>query len=154
MGYTHYWRNMKFSKSGWNELKGLTKLVISHLPKNVKLAFECDWQTKRPVISDELIRFNGVGENGHETFYFSKEDAENPFNFCKTASKPYDLAVSSVLILASFLCESGVISSDGIGKDYTDSEWIAAWKFLSELLPQTLSDKQKVFKAFEINPEL
>ena len=152
MGYTHYWKNMKFSRKGWKQLSTLTEAVIKNLPENVKVAFEED-ETDKPVeISDKLIRFNGIGEQGHETFWL--ENKRSDFSFCKTARKPYDLAVCSVLILASLLCEDGSISSDGIRDDYTDREWLDAVIFLADLFPITLIDREKVFKAFENIPDI
>jgi hypothetical protein len=152
MGYTHYWRKLKFSNAGWKELRGLTETVMANLPTNVKIAWEYDSEDKAVEVSAKCIRFNGVGEEGHETFMLERKSSD--FEFCKTNRKSYDLAVCSVLILASLLCESGQISSDGIGDTYTDSEWVDAWKFLSNLLPVPLSDREKVFKSFEDIPKL
>lgn len=152
MGYTHYWKNMKFSRKGWKQLSTLTEAVVKNLPSNVKLAFEYDQEGKPVEISDMLIRFNGIGDKGHETFVFDFKSSD--FEFCKTARKPYDLAVCSVLILASLLCDSGEISSDGIGSTYTDSEWLDAVIFLADLFPITLIEREKVFKAFEHIPKV
>lgn len=152
MGYTHYWKSLKFTPKNWAELQVKTHEVIKNLPSHVKLAFECDQEEKPVEISDVMIRFNGIGEKGHETFLL--DFASRDFEFCKTARKPYDLAVCSVLILASLLSESGEISSDGIGSRYTDSEWIDAWKFLSNLFPSDLQDREAVFKAFSTTPDL
>ncbi len=55
-----------------------------------------------------LVRFNGVGPRAHESFRMERIYAGPParsmrgryFDFCKTACKPYDLAVAAVLVAA------------------------------------------------------
>jgi len=65
-----------------------------------------------PVCTEELIRFNGIDEDGHETFYFSagKED----FAFCKTARKPYDVVVCECLLVLNHFIPALEINSDGM----------------------------------------
>ena len=52
----------------------------------------------RSAKMDEII-FNGnsIGDLDHETFYINKKNDQESFNFCKTARKPYDLAVWHLL---------------------------------------------------------
>jgi hypothetical protein len=129
------------------------KIVLSHLPENVKVMFESD-STKPANVDGKMVRFNGVDEKGHETFLLSKTPSS--FEFCKTARKPYDLAVCAVLMLASYYAESGEISSDGINAawniggnqypDNLDSEWKDAWEFLHGLFYSR--DKEDIFKNF------
>ena len=62
-----------------------------------------------PALSGDVVRFNGAGEDGHETFYLPRVfDEPFPgqvptdgrwFAFCKTARKPYDVAVCSRLVV-------------------------------------------------------
>lgn len=78
---------------------------------------------KKAEVSDTRIRFNGFGNEGHETFGLTKEkpgsDSEF-FDFCKTARKPYDLAVGLVLLIAKNHARNSIkVSSDG---DW-DSDW-------------------------------
>lgn len=49
---------------------------------------------------DEGIAFNGVGDDGHETFYLSREARHH---FVKTLRKPYDTAVACILLRAHLL---------------------------------------------------
>lgn len=82
-----------------------------------------------PLIDDDCIMFNGVGEQGHETFVLYRLPPAkqpwmltgNPFAFVKTARKPYDLAVC-LMLLAAFMIAPDVllISSDG--------EWEDDWR--------------------------
>jgi len=72
-----------------------------------------------PSIYYDAVIFYGDGEKdlSHETFYFSRIDG-NGFYFCKTAEKPYDLAVTSFLIIAKhYLKDSLSFDSDGLDED-------------------------------------
>ena len=64
------------------------------------------------------------GDCSHETFYFPQRDPKsdaNGFNFCKTAYKPYDLAVNAFLIIAKhYLKDALKVHSDGEGVDWED----------------------------------
>lgn len=129
------------------------KIVLSHLPENVKVKYECD-SADEAAVTSKMVRFNGVNEKGHETFLL--EFKPSPFEFCKTARKPYDLAVCASLILASYYAESGEISSDGINAgwengeikypDNVDSEWKDAWEFMHRLFYSR--EKEDCFKLF------
>ena len=101
MGYTHYFD------------------VPPELPKEdfmqfaqdcVKIIKEADnaytievWLEKDidlpPELTPDVVQFNGIGEEGHETFYFPRQ-IEECFNFCKTAHKPYDVIVVACLYAA------------------------------------------------------
>lgn len=61
-----------------------------------------------PEFSDDLIAFNGAGDDAYENFYVSRlyrhPFLNNPqitedgyFAFCKTARRPYDAAVTACL---------------------------------------------------------
>ena len=108
MGYTHYWRQLRdFTDTEWNELARLTRLITEGWPARNLTA------TLDPAefnIDNEEIRFNGIGEDGHETFILTKKkrakmdyeeqeayDRQGAFEFCKTAQKPYDKYVVAVL---------------------------------------------------------
>ena len=115
MGYTHYWDSEGFSTAQWDKLTAGARAVIDAASKRgILLAFESDQPEKPPVV-ESVIRFNGVGEEGHETFVISKTMKE--WSFCKTARKPYDAAVVAVLILASE-CGPFKWSSDGEPEDW------------------------------------
>ena len=65
------------------------------------------------VIGNVGVAFNGAGENAHESFSFPNfpEQAD----FCKTARKPYDLAVTAALVvLKHHLRESITVGSDEV----------------------------------------
>ena len=146
MGYTSYWKKLKFSESGWKGLCDMAGCLLRSLPENVKV--ENDYDPESPMIDMEggKIRFNGVGDLSHETFLLERKSRD--FEFCKTNRKPYDLAVCGVLILTSLYADGGEISSDGLGETYTDSEWKDAWKHLSSVVPSVAVNLEETFKLF------
>ena len=136
MGYTHYWRQLRdFTDTEWNELARLTKLITVGVSTTVTL------DPAEFNIDNEEIRFNGIGEDGHETFILTKKkrakmdyeeqeayDRQGAFEFCKTAQKPYDKYVVAVLCALSNMKIKLdqekhpvlYISSDGNTADWTD----------------------------------
>jgi hypothetical protein len=76
----------------------------------------------------DMVTFNGVGENAHETFYITrifsdrfaeKDGKERLFAFCKTEAKPYDTLVTAVLLcLKKRFGDDVSISSDGNVSDW------------------------------------
>ena len=127
MGYTHYFRTAKrIPMAKWNEL---TKAVNKILEGQDILNFECD-DNRPPIVNHKEIRFNGIGEDGHETFLLMKNnshpdwgDKSEPmvFNFCKTARKPYDVYVTAILFIASQILGDHIsISSDGYVSEWQE----------------------------------
>lgn len=141
MGYTHYWRiDLNVVTAGQFKRLGIDarRLFDVAAEQGVPVAYESD--DERPAaIGEGVIRFNGVGDDGYETFYFdatpntpppddssnydtwqyeSTRDAGNRrFGFCKTARQPYDAVVTAFLIRAKVILGEGVrVTSDG---DYT-----------------------------------
>ena len=111
MGYTHYWNFIEEpSREKFIEFaEGVKQLVATAQEAGIEIADE--------EYGDDKIVFNGVGANAHETFFVSADGVD--FNFCKTAQKPYDTAVTASLILAKKIFGANIkISSDG---DW--SEW-------------------------------
>ena len=120
--------------------------------KKIELAFEFDVQ-KPPEVSNEMIRFNGVADEGHETFILFKKKPKGQdggdgqsryFYFCKTARKPYDLAVCLVLLsLANHATKSMKITSDGDWDgDWTDAR--TAYKELFGVDPESFQKSPRV----------
>ena len=109
MGYTHYWRQLRdFTDTEWQELTRLAKLITAD--GQGILANGISDKNSRPTIDNEQICFNGIGNDGHETFRITKKkrakadyeeqeayDKKGAFEFCKTAHKPYDRYVVAVL---------------------------------------------------------
>ena len=136
MGYTHYWRQLRdFTDTEWQELMRLTKLITASGGRDITLS--------EFNINNEEIRFNGYGEEGHETFLITKKkrakadyeeqeayDRQGAFEFCKTAHKPYDKYVVAVLCALYNMAGQKEwplgdgkimsISSDGNTEDWTE----------------------------------
>jgi len=140
MGYTHYWyKKPELKEAAWNRFAKDVVDIIGAVNRKVgsDIVWESDTPSKQVEINSEVIRFNGAGELGHETFYFERKisamdlqrhkkvhsnlQEDEVFNFCKTAQKPYDLAVVAVLVAAKHHFGSDIrVSSDG-----NEDEWQA-----------------------------
>lgn len=128
MGYTHYWRGngQEISPEKWQLICSDARAVLKTVP--VMLWREYDDPDTQPEIGPDLIAFNGAGDKGHETFWLERRPAK--FTFCKTAYKPYDLAVCAVLIIAHHHAgDILTISSDG-----DEGDWLPALEKVTEIL--------------------
>jgi hypothetical protein len=118
MGYTHYWyKEKELSENNWKTFIAEIEVLFKG---NTLLCSEYDKPDSLPIADDELVRFNGKDEDGHETFYFPRvesgqtEDDGKRFSFCKTAYKPYDSYVVRALMLAEEHFGKGIrVESDG-----------------------------------------
>jgi len=99
MGYTHYWGNTKFTTEQWEALTRDAALIFKKC--TIPIAAEMDKPKHPPHIGLECIVFNGIGDDGHETFMLHKDPDPNDFIFCKTARKDYDAVVVAILLLAT-----------------------------------------------------
>ena len=117
--------------------------------------------TGEATITDTEIYFNGDAKYGldHETFYISLENLNDNWlhrengdvwNFCKTARKPYDLAVC--LALLSFKKVFGddfEYSSDGVTREgIKDPESIKYWKKIN-WKPKVEAEWKKAYRIFD-----
>ena len=114
MGYTNYWhQHNDFTDEQW---------------KSIKEEYDYIKEVCKDIIVDETTKpneivFNGIGEQSHETFVLKKdakpfnfkkdyEGQDTSFYFCKTAMKPYDIAVRYMLTQIQRICEDFSISRD------------------------------------------
>jgi len=120
MGYTHYWnQHSEPTYMQWLEIMEHFKHIFLHTAMEETRCIQYESDDSSPVlITNDLIRFNGIGDKGHETFGLSRINV-GEFDFCKTANKPYDKFVVYVLILAHNLAPDcyGIIS-DGNANDW------------------------------------
>lgn len=119
MGYTHYWRiKGPTSKEKWAKVTEAAMAVI----ENAKVPIQREYDdTAPPVVNSDEIRFNGVDNDGHETFFISRSDTG--FNFTKTARKPYDEVVVAMLKAIKKVLGSAItLSSDGGDEVFADVE--------------------------------
>lgn len=134
MGYSHYHPRVKelpadkFKAASADCRKVVEVLVREH--PDCRVQYETD-DPRPPVFDDDLIRFNGPGTAGYETFLvarvynaatWDKPRGGKYFAFCKTDNRPYDIAVCCCLIvLAYHLGEDIQVGSDGDDKDWKPS---------------------------------
>jgi hypothetical protein len=158
MGYTHYWYQKKdFTVDQWKNIqKGFLDVLFKHCErstpskKQITIAYEYDspmeqqptlfggpkWAPKDPEVNGETIRFNGWGDEGHETFHMTRKKPEptfissDSFGFCKTARKPYDIAVCLTLLLCKHHAPEAItVESDGSW----EKDWMEARKVFKKL---------------------
>lgn len=110
MGYTHYWNTETWTALDSEGFKTVLPIVRDIVTRyRDLLCWECDQPERTPEVSERFIRFNGKGDDGHETFIFKPND----HGFCKTARKPYDLAVCEALLVLNAYIPNMQLSSDG-----------------------------------------
>lgn len=110
MGYTHYWTQKRPATA--DEWKNIT-IAFKHLIHDIKPPIQFEEDEAKPVqVTKECIRFNGIGDNAHETMYVGRDSPG--FSFCKTARKPYDRwVIALLLIMDRYAPGCWDISSDG-----------------------------------------
>lgn len=125
MGYTHYWTLSRPIET--EEMAPLADDVRKIVAlSGISVAYEYDEPTRPPQIDECAICLNGIGDDGHETFYIkagksglTNEPGMAGFAFCKTARKPYDVIVAaSLLALKHWLGNAVSLSSDGNIEDW------------------------------------
>ena len=116
MGYTHYWEvKNKIPQDKFDAIGDDLKQVIKACNDDgIKI---CGGMGE---IENDVISFNGDGDNGHETCYMTKDKKD--FAFCKTARKPYDIAVTAFLIICKhYLGDDIEVTSDGDNEAFDDA---------------------------------
>lgn len=110
MGYTHYWKSvgLVIDEASFVDFVNDVKQITA-------TAQEAGVGLVEDYTPDEII-INGIRENGHETFVFSR--TPEPFEFCKTNGKAYDMVVTAILIHAKKCFKSLKVSSDGNWADW------------------------------------
>jgi hypothetical protein len=99
MGYTRYW-NVKrtITRDEWKIICDKVEIILENATLvGIYVQFEYD-MAKPAKINRSYILFNGVAEDGHETFMFHRVKSEKNDSFVKTIRKPYDRVVMSVLL--------------------------------------------------------
>ena len=124
MGYTHYFTRKSETRDDALRFEMFARgarTIIEYATKYDGIALagwdgevEGAWE-----ITDEVVRFNGLGADSHETFAWGMDSSG--FNFCKTAYKPYDAVVTACLIhLKDIYGEAVSIGSDGDWSEWRD----------------------------------
>lgn len=114
MGYTHYFPQTKpVSNATW-------KKIVTDVKKIIKAAdIPLQGLKGRKIFSKDSIEFNSKNE-GCEYFILKQNNAD--YAFCKTARYPYDLVVTSALLIVHhYAGHCYEISSDGDADDWSDA---------------------------------
>ncbi|RDL33211.1 Uncharacterized protein BP5553_08650 [Venustampulla echinocandica] len=142
MGYTHYWevKDQAVWAQIWPRLISDANQVIGHA--NVELRQD-EYHRDHATI-EEGIKLNGTCD--HEPFVLLPAGPGSMgFAFCKTARKPYDLVVATVLMRAKMLAGNGFrVNSDGEFDSDLDT-WVAAKKLYMQLWPSEQVPTEDIF---------
>ena len=146
MGYTNYWTPKKLKEEQiptqfWDDAEKVLDKIISRgvilaNPDGTEVIDSGHkivnyWEPEENGAPG--LCFNGFEDLSHESFVLA---FDGEWNFCKTARKPYDLAVKCILMLAEKydLLDD---SEDGCGwswdGDEQDTEYIDAHNLMLEL---------------------
>ena len=100
-GYSNYWDHTEdFTNSEWSKIVRLAKAAIKTAEKH-GIVIRDGWGKGKPKIDNKEIYLNGDGEKNldHETFRITKKhNPGSPWGFTKTARKPYDAVVATILV--------------------------------------------------------
>lgn len=151
MGFTHYWSYLPESEqwqAAFPRLLADTRAILDHLTAH-GIATAGAHGDGEPLLTASEIAFNGAAPRDYESFILDTTQDPNtrhrthygePFtwDFCKTEHRPYDLAVTAILLRARQLAPwHFAIGSDG----YWDSHWKPARDLIAALFePFTEND--------------
>ena len=99
MGYTNYWEcYTDFTDEEWKavceEAQYMKEIDSSYQENMFRTLDDVD------ILENEIC-FNGVGDNGCETFYLNNKATS--FSFCKTREMPYDIYVWHLLTFCQMI---------------------------------------------------
>jgi hypothetical protein len=146
MGYTHYFELKTNRTVNLDNVQKAVQKVLDEDSNIIQREYDDKAKAVNLVDKGELkIIFNGIGKEGHETFYLDTKESD--FNFCKTARKPYDTTVCKVLSILKYYFGSDIaISSDGLSEDLEDvmntkgDGHSSGWDVASEYMRQNFSE--------------
>lgn len=110
MGHTHSYEILsEISKPAWNRFLTDAQKIIEQ--SGIALTGDEDNPQAPPILNENEIEFNGIGENGCEVFRLFPTPK---YFFCKTNLRNYDLVVTAVLVAAKHHFGKKIrVSSDG-----------------------------------------
>lgn len=126
MGYTHYFQQgREVTDKEWGGIMADAACILQAAQDSGILLQRGYDDSRKPKVSLDVIQFNGFGDNGHEDFYLPRVmGPAHRFNFCKTARKPYDVAVAAIMLSMHHHAPGAWdLGSDG---ELNEREWIRA----------------------------
>ncbi|WP_166297154.1 hypothetical protein [Bradyrhizobium sp. 2S1] len=156
MGYTHYWTQKRnFTIAQWQQIIVDLKAILAHAQhvEGIVLAGSMGEGKTSPEFTDDLIAFNGLGDDSHESFYIQRKRTLEEWqskdrlgwSFCKTARKPYDRVVVACLCYLATVTRKEeptthepIIGSEGfsVSSDGDTSDFLAGLDMARVALPQ------------------
>lgn len=132
MGYTHYWTQKdSFTPAEWVTIaQDVETILTTAQADSLILASGVGDRVIEPraAIGKGEVYFNGYEDDSHETFVLDR--LEKGWSFCKTARKPYDVAVTAIL---AYL-EGAHPDKFSVGSDGTPQDWEAGIALLKKAL--------------------
>ena len=132
MGYTHYYSFKKTDKAEILEKKYKQAClecakVLKYIYKEYNISLS-GYSVHAKIGQYGWLKFNGKGTLAHEDFILREHFNQNEgFNFCKTAQKPYDLAVTACLAVLKYrLGNAIIVESDGDSIDFIEGTLAAS----------------------------
>lgn len=122
MGYTHTWSHDRFTPDEWCKIRRDCQMAV--MMSRVPVGSGDARPGSSPEFADNVLAFNGIGADGHETFELGVMPA--PVDFCKTARKPYDEVVVACLTIAAHHAPHFAWRSDGEREDLGAGKRLAA----------------------------
>ena len=125
MGFSHYWTPAKnVEDDAWQDFIEVFEKMLDHVNRKMGIDIVNGYgdEDTHAKITDEVVMFNGLGEDSHETFRLNRG---GEWDFCKTARKPYDLLVVATIHLGE---QFGIIkewSSDGDEDELREGKYLA-----------------------------
>lgn len=125
MGYTHYWYQPKeLDQDTFRTAAGDCRSVCEKLGIPLADAGGDD----KPEFGEDVIALNGAGDESYEGFVVDRcfevtarhdpDEHGRYSDFCKTARRPYDLAVQCSLIVLAHYFPAFKVTSDGEQADW------------------------------------
>lgn len=123
MGYTNYWKNpTPFRDDQWALVTDEAEYIrewVSSINEDYSVPIAHDFLIFSEYSDKACIAFDG----GYETFVLKKD--KEPFGFCKTGERDYDLLVWHMLVFCSSIKSDFEISRDRVvpeGIDYIKAQ--------------------------------
>ena len=118
MGYTNYWENpTPFRDDQWALVTDEAEYIrewVSSINEDYSVPIAHDFLINSKYSDKACIAFDG----GYETFVLQKD--KEPFGFCKTGERDYDLLVWHMLVFCSSIKLDFRISRDRVSPEDID----------------------------------
>jgi hypothetical protein len=127
MGYTTYYNFKGVTQEQVRLGFDNARKTLTDILKRYEDMIQYEYDDNAPAeISRDGLRFNGIGEDGYETFVVANDGSG--FNFCKTANKHYDIVVCECLLVLKCYIPHMYLGSDGFYAVGEDLEMEGYWE--------------------------